>query len=106
MRLPISKINIFGWSTSHEEYAGHWTIAYSVIFSRTKHKSWTGQKWTHWRSKRLKLAAKVAAMTQEVAQKNEDIRRYKVEQTVVMNQTWDLVGNLGEIVNKAHLTTS
>ena len=42
-------------------------------------------------------------MTQELAQKSEEIRRYQVERTMVLNWVWDLVGNPREIVNKAHL---
>ena len=49
------------------------------------------------------LAAQVAAMTLELVQKSEEIRRYQAEQTVVLNRVRELVGHLGEIVNKAHL---
>ena len=49
------------------------------------------------------MTTKVAAMTQKVAQKSEEICRYQAEQTMVLNRVWDLVGKLGEIFNKAHL---
>lgn len=52
---------------------------------------------------KAQLTAQVVAMTQELTQKNEEIRRYQAEQMVVLNQVRDLVGNPGEIVNKAHL---
>ena len=49
------------------------------------------------------LAAHVATMTLELAQKTEEIRRYHAEQVVVINRVRELVGYPGEIVNKAHL---
>jgi hypothetical protein len=42
-------------------------------------------------------------MTRELTQKSEEIRRYKAEQTVVLSKVRELVGHLGEVVNKAHL---
>jgi hypothetical protein len=42
-------------------------------------------------------------MTQELAQKSEEIRRYQAKQTVVLNRVRELVGHPGEIVNKTHL---
>ena len=30
-------------------------------------------------------------------------RKYQAEQAVVLNRVWELVGHLGEVVNKAHL---
>jgi hypothetical protein len=41
------------------------------------------------------LAAQVATMTQELAQKSEEIRRYQAEHTVVVNRVRELVGHLG-----------
>lgn len=54
-------------------------------------------------TKKAQLAAHVAAMTQELAQKSEEIRRYQAEQSVMLNRVRELVGHPGEIVNKAHL---
>jgi uncharacterized protein YPO0396 len=54
-------------------------------------------------TEKAQLTSHVAAMTQELAKKSEEIRRYKAEQTVVMNCVRDLVGNSSEIVNKAHM---
>jgi hypothetical protein len=54
-------------------------------------------------TEKAQLAAQVAAMTQELAQKSEEIRRYQAEHTVVVNRVRELVGHPGEIVNKAHL---
>lgn len=54
-------------------------------------------------TEKAQLAAQVATMTPELAQKSEEIRRYKAEQTIVMNRVQDLVGNPGEVVNKVHL---
>ena len=49
------------------------------------------------------LTAQVVAMTLELAQKTEEIRRDHAEQAVVINRVWELIGYPGEIVNKAHL---
>jgi hypothetical protein len=49
------------------------------------------------------FAAHVAAMTWELTQKSEDIRRYQAEQIVVLSQVRELVGHLGEVVSKAYL---
>src|ERR1700738_1401211 len=49
------------------------------------------------------LAAQVAAMTQELSQKSEEIRKYHAEQAVLFSRIRELVGHPAEIVNKAHL---
>ena len=49
------------------------------------------------------LTAQVAAMTQEPSQKSEEIRKYHAEQAVVFSRIRELVGHLGEMVNKARL---
>ena len=54
-------------------------------------------------TEKTQLAAQVAAMTQELTQNNEDIRRYHVEHAVVLTRVRELVGHPGEVVNKAHL---
>jgi hypothetical protein len=54
-------------------------------------------------NEKAQLAAQVEAMTRELTQKNEEIRRYKAEQTVVLSKVRELVGHPGEVVNKAHL---
>jgi hypothetical protein len=54
-------------------------------------------------TEKAQLAAHVAAMTRELTQKSEEIRRYKVEQTVVLSKVRKLVGHPGEVVNKAYL---
>ena len=54
-------------------------------------------------SEKAQLAAHVAAMTQELSQKSEEIRKYNAKQAVVFSDMWELVGHPGEIVNKAHL---
>ena len=54
-------------------------------------------------TEKAQLAAQVATMTLELAQKSKEIRRYHAEQTVVQNRVQELVGHVGEIVNKAHL---
>ena len=54
-------------------------------------------------TKKAQLAAQVAAMTRELAQKSEEIRKYQAEQVVVLSRVRELVGHPGEIVNKAHL---
>jgi len=53
-------------------------------------------------TKKAQLASQEAAMTRELTHKNEENRRYKTEQTVVLSQVWEL-GHLEEVVNKAHL---
>ena len=45
----------------------------------------------------------MAAITQELSQKNEEIRKYHAEQAVVFNRIRELVGHLEEVVNKAYL---
>jgi hypothetical protein len=52
---------------------------------------------------KAELAAQMAAMTQELTQKSEEIRRYQAEQTVVMSRVRELVGHPGEVVNKVCL---
>jgi hypothetical protein len=42
-------------------------------------------------------------MAKELGQKNEEIRKYHAEHTVVFNQIRELVGHPGEVVNKARL---
>jgi hypothetical protein len=54
-------------------------------------------------NEKAQLAAQVEAMTLELTQKSEEILRYKAEQTVVLSKVRELVGHLGEVVNKAHL---
>ena len=49
------------------------------------------------------LNAQVAAMAQELSQKNEEIRKYHAEQAVVFSRIREFIGNPGEIVNKARL---
>ena len=49
------------------------------------------------------LAAQVAAMTQELTQKSEKIRKYQAEHAVLLSWVRELVGHSGEIVNKARL---
>ena len=55
------------------------------------------------KTKKTQLAAQVAAMTRELAQKSEEIRKYQAEQAVVLSRVRELVGHPGEVVNKAHL---
>jgi uncharacterized coiled-coil DUF342 family protein len=54
-------------------------------------------------NEKAQLTAQVEAMTRELTQKNEEIRRYKAKQTVVLSKVRELVGHPGEMVNKAHL---
>ena len=54
-------------------------------------------------TEKAQLAVKVAMITQELAQKNEEIRCYQAECTVMLNRVRDLVGHPGEFVNKAHM---
>ena len=49
------------------------------------------------------LTAQVAAMAQELSQKNEEIRKYHAEQALVFSRIREMVGHPAEIVNKAHL---
>ena len=55
------------------------------------------------RTENAHLTAQVAAMTQELSQKSEEIRKYHAEQAVVFSRIRELVGHPAEIVNKAHL---
>jgi hypothetical protein len=52
------------------------------------------------KTEKAHLTAQVAAMAQEMSQKNEEIQKYHA---VVFNQIHELVGNPAEIINKAHL---
>ena len=54
-------------------------------------------------TEKAQLMAQVTAMTQELAQKSEEIRKYLVEQVVVLSRVRELVGHPGEVVNKAYL---
>ena len=54
-------------------------------------------------TEKAQLAAQVAAMTRELAQKSEEIRKFQAEQAAVLSRVRELVGHPGEIVNKAHL---
>ena len=49
------------------------------------------------------LNAQMAAMAQELSQKSEEIWKYHAEQAVVFRRIRELVGQPGEIVNKARL---
>ena len=49
------------------------------------------------------LQAQVTAMSEELGQKSEELRRYHAEQSVAFGRIWELVGHPTEIVNKAHL---
>lgn len=52
---------------------------------------------------KAQLAAQVAAMTLDLTQKSEEIRKYHAEQTMVLSRIRELVGDPGEVVNKMHL---
>ena len=54
-------------------------------------------------TKMAQLATHIAAMTEELGHKNEEIRKYHAEHAVVFSRIRELVGHLGEVVNKAHL---
>ena len=54
-------------------------------------------------TEKAQLATQVAAMTQELSHKSEEIRKYHAEQAVVFIWIRELVGHPGEVVNKAHL---
>ena len=47
----------------------------------------------------------MAALSEELGQKSEEIRKYHAEQTVVFSQIQELIGHPGEFVNKAWLYT-
>ena len=49
------------------------------------------------------LIAQVAAMNQELSQKNKEIWKYHAEQAVVFSRIREQVGHPNEIVNKARL---
>ena len=49
------------------------------------------------------LHAQLAAMSEELGQKSEEIRKCHAEQTVVFSRIRELIGYPGEIVNKARL---
>ena len=52
---------------------------------------------------KTQFIAQMVAMTQELTQKSEEIRKYQAEQTVVLKRVQELVSHPREIVNKAHL---
>ena len=54
-------------------------------------------------TEKAQLAAQVAAITQEPTQKSKDIRKYQVEETVVLSRVRELMDHSGEVVNKAHI---
>ena len=56
----------------------------------------------HAKTENAHLTAHVAVMTQELSQKNDEIRNYHAEHAVVFNRIRTLVGHPGEIINKAH----
>ena len=49
------------------------------------------------------LHAQMAAMSEELVHKSEEIRKYHAEQTVIFGRIRELVGHPGEIVNKARM---
>ena len=55
------------------------------------------------RTEKAQLTAQVATMTQELSQKSEEVRKYHVEQAMVLSRIRELVGHPGEVVNKAYL---
>ena len=55
------------------------------------------------KTEKAQQTAQVAAMTQELNQNSEEIRKYHAEQAVVFSWIRELVGHPGEVVNKAHL---
>ena len=54
-------------------------------------------------TEKAQLVAQVVAMTQELTQKSEEIRKYQAEHAVVLSRVPELVGHQREVVNKAHL---
>jgi prefoldin subunit 5 len=54
-------------------------------------------------NEKAQLDAQVEAMTRELTQKSEEIRRYKAEQTVVLSKVRELMGHPEDVVNKAYL---
>jgi hypothetical protein len=54
-------------------------------------------------TEKAELAVHVEAMTRELTKKSKEIRRYNVEQTVVLSMVRELVGHPGDVVNKAYL---
>ena len=52
---------------------------------------------------KTQLAAQVATMTQELTQKNKEIRKYQAEQVMVLRRVQRLVGHPRESISKAHL---
>ena len=57
-------------------------------------------------TEKAQLAAQVAAITQKLSQKSEEIRKYHAEQAVVFCRIRELVGHPVEVVNNAHLYDS
>ena len=49
------------------------------------------------------LQAQVSAMSEELSQKSEELRKYHAEQAVVFSRIREMVGNPAEIVNKVQL---
>ena len=49
------------------------------------------------------LHAQMAAMSEKLGQKSEEIWKYHAEQTVIFGRIRELIGHPGEIVNKAPL---
>ena len=55
------------------------------------------------RNENALLHAHVTAMSEELGQKSEELRRYHAEQSVAFCRIRELVGNPAEVVNKTHL---
>jgi hypothetical protein len=55
-------------------------------------------------NEKAQLTVQVEAMTRELTQKSEEIRRYKAEQTVVLSKVRELVGHPRDVVNKVMFT--
>ena len=55
------------------------------------------------KTEKTHMTARVAAMTQELSQKSEEIRKYHAEQAVVFSRIRESVGHPREIVSEAHL---
>ena len=55
------------------------------------------------RNENALLQAEVTAMSEELGEKPEELRRYHAEQSVAYSRIRELVGNPAEVVNNAHL---
>ena len=55
------------------------------------------------RNENALLQAQVTAISEELGQKSEELRKYHAEQSVAFSRIREMVGNPPEIVNKAHL---